>query len=139
LCHVLVVCCLMMVSRTAESMIRGYHEYITKLSLESELDLLKYCNMDILTSILTENKLKCTSHCCACLMLQKMKEVANCCDSSNLPKFFYCTVLYMLSWEFSRNSNNSPNIMFFCSTSYCSYYNQLASGTCVWTDYTPKH
>jgi len=28
-----------------KSTIHGYHEYINKLSLESELDLLKYCNI----------------------------------------------------------------------------------------------
>jgi len=39
---------------TVESMICGYHEYISKLSLESELDLLKYCNIHILTLILNE-------------------------------------------------------------------------------------
>jgi len=42
-------------------MICDYHEYISKLSLESELDLLKYCNINMLTSILTQNKLKYTS------------------------------------------------------------------------------
>jgi len=49
LCHALVVCCLMMARCIVQSMIRGYHEYICKLSLESELDLLKYCNINILT------------------------------------------------------------------------------------------
>jgi len=38
-----------------ESMVHGYHKYINKLSLESELDLLKYCDIDILTSILKQN------------------------------------------------------------------------------------
>jgi len=71
LCHMLVACHLMMARCTVESMIHGHHEYISKLSLENELDLLKYCNIDILISILTQNKLKCTSHCCAHLMLQK--------------------------------------------------------------------
>jgi len=44
-----------------------------KLSLESELDLLKYSNIDILTLILMQNKLKHTSHCCTHLMLQKQE------------------------------------------------------------------
>jgi len=48
LCHVLVACCLVMVRCTVESMICGYHEYISKLSLESELDLL---NTAILISL----------------------------------------------------------------------------------------
>jgi len=54
-------------------MIRGYHEYISKLSLENELDLLKYRNIDIPTSILTQNKLKRTIRCCEPLMLQNRK------------------------------------------------------------------
>ena len=54
--------CMYMIS--VESMIHGYHEYISKLSLVSKLDLLKYCNVDTLTSILMQNKLKHTSHCC---------------------------------------------------------------------------
>jgi len=90
---VLVVCRLMMARHTVvQSMIHGYHEYISKLLLESELDLLKYCNIDTLTSILMQNKLKHTPCCCVCLMLQKMgnwqKKLVNCCDLSNLPKFF---------------------------------------------------
>jgi len=40
LCHVLVMCYLMMARCTVESMICGYYEYISKLSLESEPDLL---------------------------------------------------------------------------------------------------
>jgi len=39
LCHVLVACCLMMARWTVQSIIRGYHEYISKLLLETELDL----------------------------------------------------------------------------------------------------
>jgi len=73
LCYMLVAGCLMMARCTVGSMIHGYHEYMLKLSLESELDLLKYCNIDILTLILTQNKLKCTSHWCAHLMLQKQE------------------------------------------------------------------
>jgi len=69
LCHMLVACHSMMARRIVECMIRGYHKYIRKLSLESELNLLKYCNIDILTSILTQSKLKLTSHCCKRLML----------------------------------------------------------------------
>jgi len=89
LCHMLVACCSMMVRHTVESM--NYHKYISKLSLESELDLLKYCSIDILTSIFTQNKLNHTSCCCMRLMLQKWKwakKLANCCDLPNLPKFF---------------------------------------------------
>jgi len=67
LCYMLVACYLMMVRCTVESMICGY------LSFESELDLLKYCNIDILTSILMQNKLKHTSHFYAFFMLQKQK------------------------------------------------------------------
>jgi len=102
LCYMLVACCSMMVRLTVESMICSHHEYISKLSLKSELDLLKYCNIDILTSILIQNKLKHTSCCCMHLMLRKMgngwKKLVNCCDSPNLPKFFpskvfYCTVM----------------------------------------------
>jgi len=63
----------MMVRCTVETMIHGYHECISKLSLESEQDYLKYCNIDILTSILTQNKLKHNSHCCVHLMLQKQE------------------------------------------------------------------
>jgi len=37
ICHVLVACCLMMARWTVQSIIRGYHQYISKLSLESEL------------------------------------------------------------------------------------------------------
>jgi len=48
LCHMLVVCYLMMARCTVESMIHGYHEYVSKLSLESELDLL---NTAILISL----------------------------------------------------------------------------------------
>jgi len=92
LCHVLLACCLMMARCTVESMIRGYHQYISKLSFESELDLLNVANIDILTSILTQNKLKRTSRCCVRLMLQNRnigeKKLANCCDSPNSPKFF---------------------------------------------------
>ena len=78
LCHVLVACCLMMVRCTVEFMNRGCHKYISKLSLESELDLIKYCNIDILisiiyTSILMQNKLKYTLYCYVCLMLQKQE------------------------------------------------------------------
>jgi len=73
LCHMPVVYCLMMARCTVESMICGYHEYISKLLIESELDLLKYCNINILTSILMQNKLKCTSCCCVHLMLQKQE------------------------------------------------------------------
>ena len=89
LCHVLVACCLMMVGCNVESMIRGYHKYnyISKLSLESELDLLKYCNIDILTLILMQNKLKCTSRCYAHLVLQKQENWQKT-DSLNSPKFF---------------------------------------------------
>jgi len=80
------------------------HECISKLLLESELDLLKHCNIDILTSILTQNKLKCTSHCCACLKLQKQEnweknfgkfEVIHQIHQTFLPpKFFYHKVSY---------------------------------------------
>jgi len=42
-------------SMTVESMIHNYHYYISKLSLESKLDLLKYYNIDILTLILMQN------------------------------------------------------------------------------------
>jgi len=66
----LVVCCLMMARCSVDSMILGYHEYISKLSLESELDLLKYSNIDILTSILMQNKLKHT-HVDACASCYK--------------------------------------------------------------------
>jgi len=109
LCHVLVACCLMMARCTVESaMIRGYHQYISKLSFESELDLLKYCtNINILTSILTQNKLKCISRFCMRLMLQNRKigkkKLANCCDLPNSPKFFllqsfllYCILVCLL-------------------------------------------
>jgi len=58
LCHMLVACCLMMVRCTVESTIRDYHKYISKISLESELDLLKYCNIDMLTLIIMQNKFK---------------------------------------------------------------------------------
>jgi len=84
LCHVLVVCCSMMARCTVEPMICDYHEYISKLLLESELDLLKYCNIKILTLILMQNKLKRSSHCCM-PKLPISKKLANCCDS---PKFF---------------------------------------------------
>jgi len=98
LCHVLIVCYLMI---TVESMICGYHEYISKLSLESELDLLKYCNIDILTLILTQNKLKHTSLCCAHLILQNRKigeleVIYQICLTSLLPKFFI--IRYKLSF-----------------------------------------
>jgi len=33
---------------------------------------LKHCNIDIVTSILMQNKLKCTSRWCTCLILQKL-------------------------------------------------------------------
>jgi len=89
--HVLVACRSMMARCTVESMIRSYHEYISKLSLESELDLLKYCDIDFLTSILTQNKLKHTSRCCAphvTKMGNWQKKLANCCDLPNSSKFF---------------------------------------------------
>jgi len=121
-CHVLVACHSMMARHTVESMICGYHEYISKLLLESELDILKYSSIDILTSILTQNKLKHTSRCCVHLMLQKIrnwqKQLANCCDSPNLPKFFpfqsfllygiWCWFQFESWWIFdgSPNSNN---------------------------------
>jgi len=41
-------------SMTVESIIHGYHKYISKLLLESELVLLKYCNINILTLILMQ-------------------------------------------------------------------------------------
>jgi len=50
-----------------------YKQTISKLSLESELDLLKYCNTDILILVFTQNKLKCTSCCCVRLVLQNRK------------------------------------------------------------------
>jgi len=67
--------------------------YISKLSLESELNFLKYCNIDILTSILMQNKLKCTSRCCVHLMLQKQENW----QKTDSPKLFslrsfYCMV-----------------------------------------------
>jgi len=101
LCHVLVMCCLMMARCTVESMIHGYHQYISKLSFENEPDFLKCCNIDILISILRQNKLKRTSRCCACLMLQnrnigkKVGELlwfAKYAKVFSLPKFF--TVRY---------------------------------------------
>jgi len=73
LCHMLVACCLMIVRCTVESMICGCHQYVSKILFESELDLLKCYNIDILTLILTQNKSKRTSRCCACLMLQNRK------------------------------------------------------------------
>jgi len=48
-----------------------FYNTVRKALLESELDLLKYCNIDILTLILMRNKLKLSSHCCAHLALQK--------------------------------------------------------------------
>jgi len=89
LCHVPEACCLMIARCTVEStMIRGYHQYISKLLFESELDLLKCCNIDILM----QNKLKHISRCCTHLMLHNRKigkkELANCCDLPNSPKFF---------------------------------------------------
>jgi len=56
-----------------ESMIHNYLEYISKISFESELDLLKYCNINIFTSIHMQNKLKYTSCCCMRLMLQNQE------------------------------------------------------------------
>jgi len=47
---------------TVEFMVHSCHEYISKLLFESELDLLRYCNIDNLTSILMQNKLKIAAH-----------------------------------------------------------------------------
>jgi len=106
LCHVLLACCLMMARCTVESMIRNYHQYISKLLFESELDLLKCCNIDIFTSILTQNKLKHTSHCCVHLMLQNRNigekswriVVIRQIHQSFFPsKVFYCTVAFLIA------------------------------------------
>jgi len=73
LCHVLIVCCLMMTRCTVESMICGYYEYTYKQTIIWKwTGPLKHCNIDIVTSILMQNKLKHTSHWCACLTLQKI-------------------------------------------------------------------
>jgi len=69
-----------------------YKQNIGKILLESELYLLEYCNIDILTFILMQNKLKCTS----CLLRPPhvtkagnlAKKLANCCDLPNSSKFF---------------------------------------------------
>jgi len=84
----LVVCCLMMARHTVEFMIHGYHKCYR---FKSELELLKYCNIVILTLILTQNKLKCTSCCCTPHVTKNgklAKKLANCCDLPNSPKFF---------------------------------------------------
>jgi len=93
LCHMLVVCCSMMARHTVESMIHDYHEYISKLSLESELDLLKYCNIDILTSILTQNKLKHTSHHWVPHVTKNRKLAKKVGKLLWFAKVFYCTVV----------------------------------------------
>jgi len=53
---------------------RVYDSWLSRIyKLESELDLLEYCDISILTStILSQNKLKHTLCCCMHLMLQKM-------------------------------------------------------------------
>jgi len=93
-------------SMTVESMICGYHKYISELLLESELDLLKYCIIDILTSILMQNRLKLTSCCCTRLMLQKQEnwqktgELEAICQIRPTflsPKFF--TIRYSNLWH----------------------------------------
>jgi len=101
LCHLLVACCSMMV--TGEAHCRVYDlwlSWIYEQTIACRLDLLKYCNIDILTLILMQNKLKCISYCCTHLILQKWgigkKKLVNCWDSPNkvffLSKFF--TVRY---------------------------------------------
>jgi len=107
-----VVCCLMMAGCTVESMIHGYHKYIGKLSLESELDLLKYCNINILTSILTQNQLKHTSHCFTCLMLQNRKIGKN---------FGELEVIHQIRESFSLQSFLLYNI---CHSIYVRRYHQ---------------
>jgi len=111
LCHVLVACCLMMVRCTVESMICGYHKYISIQLFESELDLLKYCNIDIRTLILMQNKLKHTSRCYVYLVLQNRKisekswrivVIHQICQSFFPSKVFYCTI-----HKFCRKSTTS--------------------------------
>jgi len=88
LCHMVIACCLIIAWCTVEFMIHGYHKYISKLLLESGLELLKYYNIDILTLIFTRNKLKHSSCCCVRLMLQKQenwqKKLVNYYDLPNL-------------------------------------------------------
>jgi len=76
---------------TVESMIHGHHEYISKLLLESELDLLKCYNIDVLTSILTQTieaqlTLLRTPHVTKQENWQKLWQIGI--YSSNSPKFF---------------------------------------------------
>jgi len=113
LCHLLVACCLMM-ARGCVYIIYDCGVYdpwlSSKLSLESELDLLKYCNIDILTLILMQNKLKCTSCCCMCLMLRKQKnwqknfgELEVICQSFLPPKFLlYSITNYSYKYIYSN-------------------------------------
>jgi len=76
-------------SMTVESMIRGYHDNISKLLLESELDILKYCNINILTSICMQNKVHLTLLCLPHVTKQE-----------NWWNFF---------WQIGSNLLNSPN------------------------------
>jgi len=110
LCHVLVVCCLMITRCTVESMICGYHEYISKLLLESELNLLKYCNIDILTSILMQDKNKVHFTLLVVPHVTKNEKLAKkswqivviyqICQSFFASKVFYCTVYMYISGKF---------------------------------------
>jgi len=66
-------------------MICGYHEYISKLLLENEMDLqYQYPYLDPYAKQIKVQ--------CAHFMLQKQenwqKKLANCCDLPNSPKFF---------------------------------------------------
>jgi len=74
-------------------MICGYREYISKLSFESELVLLKYCNIDIPAYLDPYTKqikvyliLLHAPH--VTKQVNWQKKLSNCCDSPNLQKFF---------------------------------------------------
>jgi len=100
LCHVLVACCLMMARWAVESMMHGYHQYISKIITWKWTKALKILQYWYPYLNPYAKLLKHISCCCSmCLKLQKgiwQKKLANCCDLQNSPKFFplqsfYCT------------------------------------------------
>jgi len=125
LCHVLVACCLMMVRCTVDC--RIYDLWLLWMYKQTIAwkwtGPLKHCNINIVTSILTQNKLKCTSCLCSHLMLQKWeigKKVGKLLWFAKFTKVFYCTVCNSAHflWNQWRNFNKVLGVL---PTSRCTY------------------
>jgi len=108
LCHVLLACCLMMARCTVESMIHGYYQYISKLSFESELDLLKCCKYryPYLDPYAKQIKANFTLLRAPHVTKQQYwrKKVGELLWFAKFAKIFYCTVYSNCIWNCSRNT-----------------------------------